>query len=41
MIDDRKFNKFKTEREFCEWMALDIGVDAVPGTAFFKESIND
>ena len=25
---------------FCEWLASDIGVAAVPGSSFFRENIN-
>jgi len=31
----------QTDVEFCEWMAKEIGVAAVPGTSFFKENVND
>ena len=27
--------------EFCEWMAANVGVAAVPGSSFFKEDINN
>ena len=27
--------------KFCEWMAENVGVAAVPGSSFFKENIND
>ena len=30
-----------TDLEFCEWMAREIGVAAVPGSSFFKEEVND
>jgi len=30
-----------TDLEFCEWMAREIGVAAVPGSSFFKEDVND
>jgi len=29
-----------TDLEFCEWMIVNIGVAAVPGSSFFKEDIN-
>lgn len=29
-----------TDLEFCEWMILNIGVAAVPGSSFFKEEVN-
>ena len=31
----------QTDVEFCEWMAKEVGVAAVPGTSFFKENVND
>lgn len=31
----------QTDVEFCEWMAANVGVAAVPGTSFFKENVND
>lgn len=30
-----------TDLEFCEWMAREIGVAAVPGSSFFKEDVNN
>ena len=30
-----------SDLEFCEWMAREIGVAAVPGSSFFKEEINN
>lgn len=29
-----------TDLEFCEWMIINIGVAAVPGSSFFKEEVN-
>lgn len=29
-----------TDLEFCEWMIINIGVAAVPGSSFFKEDVN-
>ncbi len=29
-----------TDLEFCEWMIVNIGVAAVPGSSFFKEPVN-
>lgn len=29
-----------SDTEFCEWMAKEVGVAAVPGSSFFKEEIN-
>lgn len=31
----------QTDVEFCEWMAAEIGVAAVPGTSFFRENVQD
>lgn len=30
----------KSDLEFCEWMAREVGVAAVPGSSFFKENVN-
>ena len=45
MIDIQEFldlPQFKgwTDLEFCEWMIVNIGVAAVPGSSFFKEEVN-
>ncbi len=45
MIDIQEFldlPQFKgwTDLEFCEWMIINIGVAAVPGSSFFKEEVN-
>ena len=29
-----------TDLQFCEWMIINIGVAAVPGSSFFKEEVN-
>jgi aminotransferase len=29
-----------TDNEFCEWLAKEVGVAAVPGSSFFKEEVN-
>ena len=29
-----------TDMEFCEWMIINIGVAAVPGSSFFREEVN-
>ena len=29
-----------TDLQFCEWMIINIGVAAVPGSSFFKEDVN-
>ncbi len=33
--------KGMTDLEFCEWMIINVGVAAVPGSSFFKEEINN
>ena len=38
-LDQPRFSGW-TDLEFCEWMAKEIGVAAVPGSSFFKEPIN-
>ena len=45
LIDIQQFldlPQFKgwTDLEFCEWMIINIGVAAVPGSSFFKEEVN-
>ena len=30
-----------TDLQFCEWMIINIGVAAVPGSSFFKENVNN
>lgn len=37
LVDISAFNPFTTDIEFCEWLIKEIGVAAVPGSAFFKE----
>lgn len=32
--------KGMTDLEFCEWMIINIGVAAVPGSSFFREEVN-
>lgn len=39
MVDISEFGG-SSDIEFCEWMAKEVGVAAVPGSSFFKESIN-
>lgn len=39
MVDISEF-KAKSDLEFCEWMAREVGVAAVPGSSFFKEEVN-
>ena len=36
LVDISAFNPFKTDFEFCEWLIKEVGVAAVPGSAFFK-----
>ena len=40
--DFLKLEQFKgyTDLEFCEWMIINIGVAAVPGSSFFREDVN-
>ncbi len=33
--------KGMTDLQFCEWMTINIGVAAVPGSSFFREDINN
>ena len=40
MIDISPFNR-GDDLEFCEWLAREIGVGAVPGSSFFKEPVNN
>lgn len=37
LVDISAFNPFSTDLEFCEWLIKEIGVAAVPGSAFFKQ----
>ena len=39
MVDISKFG-WKSDVEFCEWMAREVGVAAVPGSSFFHEPVN-
>lgn len=39
MMDISEFH-FKSDLEFCEILAKDVGVGAVPGSSFFKEPVN-
>jgi aminotransferase len=38
MVDISEFN-VKDDVEFCEWLAREVGVAAVPGSTFFKENV--
>lgn len=37
LVDISALNRFTTDTEFCEWLIKEVGVAAVPGSAFFKE----
>ena len=39
LLDISEFN-FKSDLEFCEVLARDVGVGAVPGSSFFKEDVH-
>jgi aminotransferase len=39
MVDCTAFG-VKDDREFCRWMAREVGVAAVPGSSFFHEPVN-
>lgn len=39
MVDVSEFN-YKSDLEFCEILARDVGVGAVPGSSFFHDNIN-
>ena len=39
MVDCTAY-KVENDREFCRWMAKEVGVAAVPGSSFFHESVN-
>ena len=39
MLDISEFG-YKSDTEFCEVLAREVGVGAVPGSSFFKENIN-
>jgi aspartate/methionine/tyrosine aminotransferase len=39
LVDISQFGA-KSDLGFCEWMAREIGVAAVPGSSFFKEDVN-
>ncbi|WP_010232900.1 pyridoxal phosphate-dependent aminotransferase [Clostridium arbusti] len=40
MVDISEFTE-GTDMEFCEWLAKEVGVAAVPGSSFFKEDVNN
>ena len=39
MVDSSDFTR-GSDLEFCEWMANEVGVAAVPGSSFFREAVN-
>ncbi|QAT44090.1 aminotransferase class I/II-fold pyridoxal phosphate-dependent enzyme [Aminipila luticellarii] len=39
LVDIREFG-YQNDLEFCEWLAKEVKVGAVPGSAFFKEEVN-
>ena len=39
IVDVSEFN-VKNDLKFCEWLAKEVGVGAVPGSIFFKEDVN-
>ena len=39
MVDISEFG-WKSDTAFCEWMARQVGVAAVPGSSFFYEPVN-
>ncbi|PJI07745.1 MULTISPECIES: pyridoxal phosphate-dependent aminotransferase [Clostridium] len=40
LVDISEFGE-KDDYKFCEWLAKEIGVAAVPGSSFFKENVNN
>lgn len=39
LVDMSEFN-IRDDVQFCEWMAREVGVGAVPGSSFFQESVH-
>jgi len=39
LVDISEFN-YSSDIEFCEWLAREVGVGAVPGSSFFQENVN-
>lgn len=39
LVDISEFGA-ESDLEFCEWMAKEVGVAAVPGSSFFRENVN-
>jgi len=40
MVDISEFGS-TNDLDFCEWLAKEVGVAAVPGSSFFKEEIHN
>ena len=40
LVDVSEFG-VKNDNAFCEWLAREVGVGAVPGSSFFRENINN
>jgi aminotransferase len=40
LVDVEGINPFKTDSEYCIWLAQNIGVAAVPGSSFFREDVH-
>jgi aminotransferase len=40
LVDIEDLNPFRTDSEYCIWLAKNIGVAAVPGSSFFREDVN-
>lgn len=38
---DKWRKKNESDLEFCEWLAREVGVGAVPGSSFFREPVNN
>jgi aminotransferase len=41
MVDISEFDAASDDVAFCEWLARDVGVAAVPGSSFFRENITN
>lgn len=39
LVDISEFH-YNSDIEFCEWLAREVGVGAVPGSSFFQENVN-
>lgn len=38
---DKWRKKDESDLQFCEWLAREVGVGAVPGSSFFREPVNN